>query len=254
VNRRRFVAALGAVTSAAIFSSRTKTSAAISQSVRQSSVESGRTTLRSTEVAPGLQIVPRAVWGGDLAPRRALRAEPDVKFLLVHHTAGPSLYSKQQVPQMLRNIVLFHQSETKRWPDTCYNFFVDQFGGVWEGRTGSLTSPVRADATGGNQGFAQLVCLVGNFENDVPSEAMVESLAKLLGWLAHRYNIELRQSKRVMFTSRGSNKYPRGEIVRARPISGHRDMSYTACPGKNAYPLLRSAVPKKARDFQISLG
>lgn len=253
MNRRRFVAALGAVASVAIFSSRTKTSAVIHQSVVQSSVEGARITLRTVEVAPGLRIVPRAIWGGDLAPRRALRAEPDVRFLLVHHTAGPSLYTKQQVPQMLRNIVLFHQSETKRWPDTCYNFFVDQFGGVWEGRTGSLTSPIRADATGGNQGFAQLVCLVGNFDNDVPSKAMVESLARLLGWLADRYNIELRQSKRVVFTSRGSNKYPRGATVRTRPISGHRDVSYTACPGKHAYPLLRRVVPRKARDFQLSL-
>lgn len=254
MNRRRFVTALGAVTSAAIFSSRTRASAWASPTTSNADVVAAKTTLRTIEVSPGLRIVSREVWGGDIAPRRTLRTESDVKFLLVHHTAGPSSYSKQQVPQMLRNIVLFHQSETKRWPDTCYNFFVDQFGGVWEGRTGSLESPIRADATGGSQGFAQLVCLVGNFEDDVPSEEMVDALANLLGWLAHRYNIELRQSKRVTFTSRGSNKYPRGAIVRARPISGHRDVSHTACPGKNAYPLLQKTVPKKARDFQISLG
>jgi hypothetical protein len=182
-----------------------------------------------------------------------MRTEEDVKFLIVHHTAGPTVYSPSQVPQLLRNIVQFHQSSTKNWPDTCYNFFVDQHGGVWEGRTGSLERPVRADATGGSQGFAQLVCLVGNFEEEQPSSEMLESLARLLGWLSRLYDIELFQNKRVTFVSRGSNKHARGTKVRARPISGHRDMSFTACPGKNVYPLLAHSIPARARRFAATL-
>jgi hypothetical protein len=78
---------------------------------------------------------------------------------------------------------------------------------------------------------------------------MIEGLSRLLGWLGDKYNIELDQKQTVSFISRGSNKWKKGVRVKARPISGHRDMSQTACPGKNVYPLLARTVPKKAAEF-----
>jgi hypothetical protein len=65
-----------------------------------------------------------------------------------------------------------------------YNFFVGPDGTVWEGRAGSLNGPVIADATGGNQGFSQLVCLLGNFESTPPTAAAQDSLVRLLAHLA----------------------------------------------------------------------
>ncbi len=38
--------------------------------------------------------------------------------------------------------------------------------------------------------------------------------------------------------SRGSNKLPRGSNVSTPVISGHRDVTFTACPGDRAYDLL----------------
>ena len=202
------------------------------------------------EVSPGLTVYPREAWAGKLRARRALQPEPDVKFLLVHHSAGTTVYSRDQVPSVIRNIFLFHTGTRKAWPDTCYNFFVDRYGQAWEGRTGSLAGPVMADATGGSQGFAQLICLLGDFDKTEPTPEMIDDLARQLGWLGATYNIELDQKKAVTFVSRGSNKWKKGVRVKARPISGHRDMSYTACPGANVYPLLSRVVPKKAADFK----
>lgn len=204
------------------------------------------------EAAPGLRIHRRPEWAGGLKPRGKLKPEPDARFLLVHHTAGSYGYSRSQVPSVIRSVCQY-QMAAKGWADTCYNFFVDKYGGVWEGRQGSIEGPVMADATGGSQGFAQLVCLLGNFERDVPTEAMVQSLSRVLGWLGHRDDIDLNQRNRVRFVSRGSNKWRKGTKVSARPISGHRDMSYTACPGRNVYPLLAREVPTKAREFQLSI-
>lgn len=204
------------------------------------------------EVAPGLKVRPRSEWAGRLRPHGRLRPEPDVRFLLVHHTAGSYGYTRSQVGSVIKSVCQY-QLAAKGWPDTCYNFFVDKFGGVWEGRQGSLDGPVMADATGGSQGFAQLVCLLGNFETDEPTPAMIESLSRLLGWLGHRHGIELDQRRKVRFVSRGSNKWRRGARVVARPISGHRDMSYTACPGRNVYPLLARTVPSKARAYKESI-
>lgn len=211
------------------------------------------TEMSSTiRVAKGLDIFPRANWGVKLPPKQGLRAETSVKFLLVHHTAASNSYRQTQVAQQIRSIYQFHTG-SKKWADVCYNFFVDRFGGVWEGRAGSLAGPVEADATGGSQGFAQLVCLLGNFETTRPPTVMVESCAKVLGWLAHRYQIELDQKKTVEFVSRGSNKWKAGAKVTARPISGHRDMSATLCPGKFVYPQLDAEVPRLANNFKSQI-
>jgi len=206
------------------------------------------------EVAPGLTIYPREAWAGKLRARRPLQPEPEVKFLLVHHSAGTTVYSKAQVPSVIRNIFLFHTGTRKAWPDTCYNFFVDRYGQAWEGRSGSLAGPVMADATGGSQGFAQLVCLLGDFDKTEPTEEMMNGLSRLLGWLGERYDIKLDQKQTVSFISRGSNKWKKGVRVKARPISGHRDMGQTACPGKNVYPLLARTVPQKAAEFKNRIG
>lgn len=205
-----------------------------------------------TSVTKGLDVFPRATWGAKLPPRQGLRPETSVKFLLVHHTAASNSYKQTQVAQQIQSIYQFHTG-SKKWADVCYNFFVDRFGGVWEGRAGSLAGPVEADATGGSQGFAQLVCLLGNFEITRPPAVMVESCAKVLGWLAHRYQIELDQKKTVEFISRGSNKWKAGTKVIARPISGHRDMSATLCPGKFVYPQLETEIPRVAITFKSQI-
>jgi hypothetical protein len=185
-----------------------------------------------------------------LPPKSGLKAEESVKFLLVHHTAASNTYRSSRVAQEIQTIYRFHTG-AKRWPDVCYNFFVDRFGGVWEGRAGSLAGPIQADATGGSQGFAQLVCLLGNFETTSPPAAMVESCAMVLGWLAMKYQIDLDQSKTVDFISRGSNKWKAGTEVKARPISGHRDMSATLCPGKFLYPKLDAEIPALAQGYKL---
>jgi len=206
----------------------------------------------SRNVAEGLDIYPRYAWGAKLPPKPGLRTEASVKFLLVHHTAASSSYRQSQVAQQIQSIYQFHTG-SKKWPDVCYNFFVDRFGGVWEGRAGSLAGPVEADATGGSQGFAQLVCLLGNFETTRPPAVMINSCAKLLGWLGHRYRIDLNQTKTVDFISRGSNKWKTGTKVTARPISGHRDMSATLCPGKFVYPRLDTDISQRARAFKSEI-
>ena len=201
-------------------------------------------------VAPGLQIRRRGAWGSTRPPAGRLFLEPEVRFLLVHHTAGSNDYSATRVASQIQQIYDFHTGTKKKWPDVCYNFFVDRFGGIWEGRQGSIEGPVAGDATGGSQGFAQLVCLLGNFETARPSTQMMESCANLLAWLAGRYEILVDQNDLVSFTSKGSNRWKVGTLVTARPISGHRDMSATLCPGKNVYPLLESWLPMRVRHYQ----
>lgn len=183
----------------------------------------------------GLTVRPRDQWGEDLPPRGAMGVE-DVRFLLVHHTASSNTINSQR--SLIRNVFAFHTGFQKRWPDVAYNFFVGPDGTVWEGRAGSLSGPVIADATGGNQGFSQLVCLLGNFESVRPTLAAQDSLVRLLAHLAVIYDLSTWKGSEAVFVSRGSDMLPRGSRVARPVVSGHRDVTYTACPGDRAYDLL----------------
>lgn len=186
-------------------------------------------------VAEGLAIHPRDDWGADLPPKGAMPAE-DVRYLLVHHTASSNVVPDPR--DVIRRTYAWHTSTTKRWNDVAYNFFVAPDGSVWEGRAGSLDGPVMADATGGNQGFSQLVCLLGDFSHVAPTSAAQESLVRLLAHLCVRYGLSTWRDAPATFVSRGSDKLTAGRPVSTPTISGHRDTSYTACPGDRAYALL----------------
>jgi hypothetical protein len=202
----------------------------------------GAQALTAVPVRTDLSIRPRDSWGAQLPPKAPLDPEPDVRFLLVHHTAGNSDYGPDEVIDQIRQVYLYQTGPEKGWPDVCYHFFVDRFGGVWEGRAGSLDGPVIADATGGNQGFAQLICLLGNFHEQPATAEMMKSLELVLAWLADRYQFDTSPNATTTFVSRGSNKWPSGTEMTARTISGHRDMSQTVCPGDYVYPLLETEV------------
>lgn len=192
-------------------------------------------------LTPQLEVHPRSDWADGLEPTGPLAPE-EVRFLLVHHTATSNGYDEPEVPDILRQIYRFHTGPEKGWPDVCYNFFVDRFGGVWEGRQGSLDGPVMADATGGSQGFAQLVCLIGDFTAEMPTEAALGSLVRLLAWNADRFGLATTPGSTVEFVSRGSNRWDAGVPVVTPTIAGHRDMSATACPGDTFYPWVRESV------------
>lgn len=183
-------------------------------------------------------IVPRSQWGPQLVPTGPIPAEPDVRFLLVHHTVNDNDYAAGDVVGLLGAIYAFHTGPERGWPDIAYNFFVDRFGTVYEGRTGSLAGAVAGSASGGSQGFAQLCAFVGDHSSAPPSEAAIGAMAGLLGFLGARHGLDLSPGATTTFTSRGSNRHPVGASVTTPTISGHRDMSTTACPGAAAYALV----------------
>jgi hypothetical protein len=185
-------------------------------------------------VAAGLEILPRDAWGADLPPGPLRPETPG--FLLVHHTASPNNY--RDVREVLRGGFRFQTGPAKGWPDVCYQFFIGRDGDVWEGRAGSLAGPVTADATGGSQGWAQLVCLIGDFTTTAPRPAAIDSLVLLLEWIARRDGIDVSDDATATFVSRGSQRWAAGTTVTTPTIAAHRDMSYTLCPGAPVVAML----------------
>jgi hypothetical protein len=189
--------------------------------------------------APMPPIHRRAAWTST-PPTGPLAVEEDVRFALVHHTASSNGYAPEDVPDVLRGILAFHTSPSKGWPDIAYNLLVDRYGGIWEGREGSVDRVVRGDATGGSQGFAVLCCLIGDLQAAPPTAAAQDALVALLAWLLAREGIDPQGS--TTFTSRGSNRHPAGTTVTTPTITGHRTMSTTACPGDHGMALV-TALP-----------
>ena len=70
-----------------------------------------------------------------------------IKEGFVHHTAGTNGYSSAEVPKIIRGIYAYHV-KSNGWSDIGYNFLVDRFGRLWEGRYGGISQGVRRRAHG----------------------------------------------------------------------------------------------------------
>ncbi|NNE96515.1 MAG: hypothetical protein HKN24_10850 [Acidimicrobiales bacterium] len=200
--------------------------------------------LRAAARQDSFTIRPRTDWAGDgRLPTGPLEPE-DVRLIVVHHTLIPNNgYSQDQVAKLLRDIYDFHTGPEKGWPDIAYNFMVDQFGDIWEARHGSLDGPVRGSATGGNQGYSQLCCFLGDLSGTPPTERASASMSWLLATLADRYDIDTAPDATVTVDSLGSSRYAAGESMTLSTLSGHRDVSLTACPGEAGYAYLQQTLP-----------
>ena len=191
-------------------------------------------------------IIPRRAWAGsDTAYRRAVPARyaDAVRFAVVHHTAGASPATPAQSVAMVRAIAVYHV-RANGWDDIGYNFLVDRFGQIFEGRYGGIDRPViGAHAQGFNTGSVG-VALIGTYTSASPSSAAQDALVRLLSWRLDLAHVD--PLARVSYASGGNPEFRPGIAVKLRDISGHRDTGYTTCPGDRAYALLPQIAARVA--------
>jgi hypothetical protein len=195
-----------------------------------------RVPYRAPAATSAPPIVPRASWGADESIRRGGPTyAPSVRFAVVHHTAGTNGYSRAEAPAVVRAIQLYHV-RGNGWNDIGYNFLVDRFGTIYEGRFGgSERNVVGAHALGFNNGSVG-VALLGAYGSAAPSRAAQDALARLLAWRLDLAHVDPTGLTTVI--SGGSERYPAGVPVPLRSVSGHRDTGYTECPGGLLYARL----------------
>lgn len=173
---------------------------------------------------------------------------PRLQHAVVHHTASANSYTAAQVPGILDGMYRYHTG-SKGWCDLAYNFVVDKFGTIWQGRSGDVAKPVvGGHAMGFNTGSVG-VTLLGQFEPGEtpaaaqPTTAMMDATARLLAWKLSLHGLDPRGTTTV--TSGGSTRYPAGRSVNLPVINPHSATGYTVCPGANVIsrlPALREAV------------
>jgi hypothetical protein len=196
---------------------------------------SGAKPAGAAPAQPG--IVTRASWGADESFRTRNAGcgqpayAPNVRFSVLHHTAGTNTYNAADSAAIIRGIYHFH-THTNLWCDIGYNFLVDKFGTVFEGRYGGVGSAViGAHAEGFNTGSTG-VAILGTFQTvPVPSPAYA-AVKNLLAWKLALHGVDPTTTATVNGTQ-------------VRTITGHRDLNATQCPGDLAeglLPQLRSEV------------
>lgn len=208
----------------------------------------GSISSRTAPVALEPSLFLRQDWGADENWRNGRPAyNHRLQQVHVHHTANANDYSSDQVPSLIRGIYRYH-THYLGWSDIAYNFLVDRFGGVWEGRAGGSDRLVRGAHTRGFNSSSTGIAVIGNFDQGRPSSSVLRSVAQIAAWKVHESGGWPRG--RVRVRSEGSDLYDVDDLVLLRVIDGHRDTNETACPGRYLYdalPIIRRRAGKLMR-------
>jgi hypothetical protein len=193
---------------------------------------------RSPAATVSPAIVPRLSWGASESIRRGPPTyAPAVRFAVVHHTAGRNDYSRSEATAVVKAIQLYHV-QGNGWNDIGYNFLVDRFGTVYEGRFGGVDkNVVGAHALGFNTGSVG-VALLGTFGRSAPPQAAQDAIARLLAWRLDLAHVD--PTAFVTAISGGNERFSNGLPVLLRSVSGHRDTGFTECPGNLLFARLNS--------------
>jgi hypothetical protein len=188
------------------------------------------TPARAQGVPGAPAIIPREAWGADQCPPRAAPAYGTVKLGVVHHTVDANDYGPQDSAAIVLAICRYHRN-TNGWRDIGYNFLVDRYGQIFEGRAGGIDQPVIGAQAQGYNSVSTGVANIGTFTAVAQTPEAVHATAQLLAWKLSLHGVPV--TGRVTVTSAGgpANRYPAGRAVTVERISGHRDFDSTACPG-----------------------
>jgi hypothetical protein len=191
---------------------------------------------KQAQLAHAPPIVTRAGWHADESIRRAPPYYADaIHLAIVHHTAGSNAYTKAQAASIVRAIELYHV-QGNGWNDIGYNFLVDKYGQIFEGRYGGMTRPVvGAHAQGFNSGSFG-VSVIGDYSSTGLTPAARAALVSLISWRLDLAHVDPLSS--VVRISAGNPGHPAGQALTLRAISAHRDVYPTSCPGSSLYSLL----------------
>ncbi len=170
------------------------------------------------------RIITRSEWGANESYRFTESGEwwtlryASVRHAIVHHTETSNV---EQPLQAIRAVQYYH-SVTRGWYDIGYNFLVDRFGNIYQGRVGGQ------DVVGGHAfAFANGssgISFIGNHNFASVSSSALAGMVAIVAW-AVRFRDPFGRS-----AFQGLASLP--------TICGHRDVLSTSCPGDLAYPQL----------------
>ena len=148
---------------------------------------------------------------------------------VIHHTAGSNSYTKSDSASIVRATQAYHMNG-RDWCDIGYNFLIDKYGQIFEGRAGGIDKPVRAAHSGNGPVNEETmgVSLMGTFTSTEASSAMKSATVDLVAWRFSDYGVKAKGT------------YSLGGKTLNR-IAGHRNVVSTECPGAKVYSWLSAS-------------
>jgi hypothetical protein len=181
----------------------------------------GLNSLDTPRGAPGSTVIPgvlaRSTWGARSVNRSRLDpASPPWRWITVHHSAEPGAKplnggTLNDSARALRHIQSAHMNGTDRMGDIGYHFLIDPSGRIFQGRDLRYQG---AHAHGANNVGNVGICLLGNFDEQKPTDASVAAMHRLIEDLHSSLHISLKK------------------------VRGHDHWRQTNCPGLKLKPEL----------------
>ena len=154
-----------------------------------------------------MEMVTRADWGW--VPLTDTIPTHEIKYITIHH-GGEDFPEDKDVIKYLIGLQSWSRSD-KNWIDNPYHYMIDLQGNIYEARPIKYPGDTNTDYD--VRGHA-LICVMGNYENQILSKIQFEQLALLTATLADKYGVAKDLSK------------------------SHKDYTETLCPGKDLYRYL----------------
>jgi N-acetylmuramoyl-L-alanine amidase len=205
-------------------------------------------SVASEKAAGKPAVISRTAWGSP--DGQGSRKAPDyanTTHIVVHHTAeaNPLVPGDVNWPARVRAIWSYH-AITRGWGDIGYNYLIDPFGRIYEGRAGGDNAVAFHDT--GNAG-SMGVAMLGTFQSVQPAPATLDSLVRLMAWKADQQGINPLGSSyyRGCELSSLCRPFNAGSVV--PNIAGHRQVTpgHTTCPGDATMERARAPADRRRR-------
>lgn len=195
-------------------------------------------------------ISPRSAWtdkgwaGGNSGCQGGPWYAQNLQAVVVHHTVTSNSYRQDQVDDLLRAIRFSHV-DVNGWCDVGYNFLVDRFGTIWEGRSGGVDQPVIGGHAKGFNTSTMGVALLGQHQPRArptaarPAAAAEQAVDELARWKLSLHGID--PAGRTWLknrSARGPQRLASGQWHLVPTIMGHRHLGLTSCPGDHGLDLV----------------
>ncbi len=191
-------------------------------------------------------IIARSAWGGDKVPPRQDPIYGEVQAGFVHHTVTANDYGPEDSAGIVLGIARYHRDHNG-WNDIGYQFLVDKYGQIFEGRAGGIElAIVGAQAQGYNSVSTGVSCL-GDYTSGPLTEEGLDAVSRLLAWKLSLHGVPVTGEVTVVSQGGETNRYAAGRKVTLQRISGHRDGDATSCPGEALYAQLDDIRARASR-------
>jgi N-acetylmuramoyl-L-alanine amidase len=182
-------------------------------------------------------IITRAQWGASAVKTKGTPQIGTVQAAFVHHTVNANGYTAADSASIVLAIAKYHV-QSNGWNDIGYNFLVDKYGQIFEGRAGGIDKAIIGAQAQGFNSVSTGISNIGTFETVPQTDAALNAMGQLIAWKLALHGVPVAGTVDVVSAGGESNRFPSGRPVTLNRICGHRDGDKTTCPGSALYAQL----------------